>query len=125
MVSLRTGMQGYPLSMSEDRGIPVTEILLPEYFKEAGYATHLVGKWHVGASRNEFLPTARGFDSHFGHRGGYLDYYEYTLDETVTLHLEFWYIIILLSFVTYYNFLIYICSLVLWAQLLVSRCSKI
>ncbi|CAB3238845.1 unnamed protein product [Arctia plantaginis] len=79
----KTGMQGYPLVMAEDRGIPVTEKLLPQYLKEAGYATHLVGKWHVGLSRNEFLPTSRGFDSHFGHRGGFMDYYEYTLEENV------------------------------------------
>ncbi|XP_075971687.1 arylsulfatase J-like isoform X2 [Anticarsia gemmatalis] len=76
------GMQGYPLSLSEDRALPVDEKLLPEYLKEAGYATHLVGKWHVGSSRNEHLPTSRGFDSHFGHRGGYMDYYEYTVEET-------------------------------------------
>ncbi|XP_031768310.2 arylsulfatase J-like isoform X2 [Galleria mellonella] len=74
-------MQGYPLVNSEDRGIPKTEKIMPQYFKDLGYATHLVGKWHVGISRTEFLPTLRGFDSHFGHRGGYIDYYEYTLEE--------------------------------------------
>ncbi|XP_041970818.1 arylsulfatase J-like [Aricia agestis] len=76
-----TGMQGYPLTNSEDRGLPLTEKILPEYFKELGYDTHLVGKWHVGSSRPEYLPTNRGFDSHFGHRGGYVDYYEYVLTE--------------------------------------------
>ncbi|KPI91353.1 Arylsulfatase B [Papilio xuthus] len=76
-----TGMQGYPLTNSEDRGLPVTEKIMPQYFKELGYATHLVGKWHVGQSRTEFLPTMRGFDTHFGHRGGFIDYYEYTLQE--------------------------------------------
>ncbi|XP_045765790.1 arylsulfatase J-like [Maniola jurtina] len=77
-----TGMQGYPLTNGEDRALPITEKIMPQYFKEHGYATHLVGKWHVGQSRVEYLPTSRGFDSHFGHRGGYIDYYEYDLLET-------------------------------------------
>lgn len=82
-------MQGYPLTNGEDRGIPITEKILPQYLKEQGFATHLVGKWHVGHSREEYLPTNRGFDSHFGHRGGFLDYYEYTAQETVSLTFEF------------------------------------
>ncbi|XP_052740683.1 arylsulfatase I-like [Bicyclus anynana] len=77
-----TGMQGYPLTNGEDRALPTIEKILPQYLKEHGYATHLVGKWHVGLSRVEYLPTSRGFDSHFGHRGGYIDYYEYDLLET-------------------------------------------
>lgn len=77
-------MQGYPLVMSEDRGIPTCVTVLPEYLKKAGYSTNLVGKWHVGSSREDYLPTSRGFDSHFGHRSGYMDYYEYTYEETVS-----------------------------------------
>ncbi|XP_068631255.1 arylsulfatase J-like [Battus philenor] len=76
------GMQGYPLTNSEDRGLPLKEKILPQYFKELGYTTHLIGKWHVGQSRKDFLPTMRGFDTHYGNRGGFLDYYEYVLQET-------------------------------------------
>ncbi|XP_045446680.1 arylsulfatase B-like [Melitaea cinxia] len=72
---MRIGMHGSPLSNSEDRGIPISEKLLPEYLKNLGYDTHLVGKWHVGMSRQEFLPLARGYDSHYGVRGGMADYY--------------------------------------------------
>ncbi|XP_021202268.1 arylsulfatase B [Bombyx mori] len=75
---MRLGMHGSPLFNSEDRGIPLTERLLPSYLKELGYSTHLVGKWHVGMSREEFLPTSRGYESHYGMRGGFIDYYTYT-----------------------------------------------
>ena len=33
--------------------------------KGAGYATAIVGKWHLG-DQPEFLPNAQGFDLHFG-----------------------------------------------------------
>ncbi|KAF9801096.1 hypothetical protein SFRURICE_019258 [Spodoptera frugiperda] len=79
---MRLGMHGLPLFNSEDRGIPLTERLLPSYLKELGYATHLVGKWHVGMSRPEYLPTSRGYDHHYGMRGGYIDYYTYNKVET-------------------------------------------
>ncbi|XP_053604010.1 arylsulfatase B-like isoform X2 [Plodia interpunctella] len=79
---MRLGMHGTPLFNSENRGIPLSERLLPSYLKELGYTTHLVGKWHVGMSRREFLPTSRGYDSHYGMRGGFVDYYNYNKIET-------------------------------------------
>ncbi|KAJ0178806.1 hypothetical protein K1T71_005581 [Dendrolimus kikuchii] len=79
---MRLGMHGNPLFNSEDRGIPLKERLLPSYLKELGYSTHLVGKWHVGMSRKEYLPTSRGYDTHYGMRGGYIDYYTYNKVES-------------------------------------------
>lgn len=78
-------MHGLPLYNAEDRGIPLTEKLLPSYMKDLGYATHLVGKWHVGLSRPEYLPTARGYDTFYGLKGGYIDYYSYNSAETVSV----------------------------------------
>ena len=48
---------------------------MAEIFQASGYATHLVGKWHLGFARKEFTPTFNGFDSHYGYWGGLIDYY--------------------------------------------------
>jgi len=50
-------------------GLPVTEKLLPEYLREAGYVTGWIGKWHLGATP-EFWPERRGFMETFGFIGG-------------------------------------------------------
>lgn len=39
--------------------IPLSYKMMPRYFQEAGYATGLIGKWHVG---NEPGPAEHGFD---------------------------------------------------------------
>lgn len=56
------------------RGLPVTGTSLPALLKKNGYATGLIGKWHLG-DKPEFGPLAHGFDEFFGFLGGALDYY--------------------------------------------------
>ncbi|MDQ3624631.1 MAG: sulfatase-like hydrolase/transferase, partial [Verrucomicrobiota bacterium] len=53
-------------------GLPVTERTLADALREGGYATALVGKWHLGGSAR-FHPQRRGFDEFFGflHEGHY------------------------------------------------------
>ena len=48
-----------------EMGLPVSEITLAQVMKQAGYATGMVGKWHLGM-RDKFHPTERGFDEYFG-----------------------------------------------------------
>jgi arylsulfatase A-like enzyme len=47
-------------------GLPTSEITLAQLFHGAGYATGMVGKWHLGHSKKEFYPVHRGFDEYLG-----------------------------------------------------------
>jgi arylsulfatase A-like enzyme len=57
-----------------DRGLPATGSSLPQLLKNHGYATALVGKWHLGYVADK-SPNAHGFDYFFGLKSGYHDYY--------------------------------------------------
>jgi arylsulfatase A-like enzyme len=46
-------------------GLPREEVTIADVFKKAGYATGMMGKWHLG-HRPEYLPTGHGFDYFFG-----------------------------------------------------------
>jgi arylsulfatase A-like enzyme len=48
-----------------DLGLPVTEVTLADVFRHGGYATGIIGKWHLG-HQPQFLPTRRGFDEYLG-----------------------------------------------------------
>lgn len=58
-------------------GLPVTGRSLPQLLHGAGYATALLGKWHLGWLP-QFSPIAHGFDSFFGFKAGFTDYWEHT-----------------------------------------------
>lgn len=57
-----------------DQGLATTGWSLPQLMKNQGYATGLVGKWHLGF-KPEFGPNAHGFDYFFGFLSGYIDFY--------------------------------------------------
>lgn len=54
-------------------GLPRSETTLAERLKSVGYATGMVGKWHLGY-KPESQPTARGFDEFFGFLSGANNY---------------------------------------------------
>lgn len=46
-------------------GLPENETTIAEALRTQGYATGMVGKWHLG-DREHYLPTRHGFDEYFG-----------------------------------------------------------
>ena len=60
-----TPRDGHVLRPVSPYGINPDETTIAELLQEAGYATALIGKWHLG-DQPEFLPTRHGFDSYFG-----------------------------------------------------------
>jgi len=50
---------------AESLGLPASETTIADIMGNAGYATALVGKWHLG-TQTQLLPTNRGFDEFFG-----------------------------------------------------------
>lgn len=60
---------GHEFNPSGANGLPLTEKTLADRLKAAGYATGLVGKWHLGA-QPAMHPQRRGFDEFFGFLGG-------------------------------------------------------
>ena len=65
----------YESGQDAQLGLPLDQSTLADVLKGAGYATALVGKWHLGV-RDVYHPMERGFDEFFGHLGGGTAYLE-------------------------------------------------
>jgi arylsulfatase A len=60
----RVGIHG-ALGPSDKIGLHPNEVTLAELVKQKGYATGIIGKWHLGRP-TAFLPIHQGFDDYFG-----------------------------------------------------------
>jgi arylsulfatase A-like enzyme len=65
-----------PLAGKSDVGLPPEHPTLPSLLRDAGYATALIGKWHLGALPR-FGPLQSGYQRFWGFRTGALDYYSH------------------------------------------------
>ena len=72
---LRYGLQSFVILPEQTYGLPTEERLLPQVLKEAGYATAIIGKWHLGHADRTYWPNQRGFDYQYGPLIGEIDYF--------------------------------------------------
>ena len=61
----------------DDLGLPPSHPTLPSLLRDAGYATGLSGKWHLGYPPH-FGPLKSGYGEHFGPLGGGVDYFSHS-----------------------------------------------
>jgi arylsulfatase A-like enzyme len=82
-VGLITGRYQYrtPIGLQEplafqDVGLEPEHPTLPSLLRNAGYATTLLGKWHLG-NLPKYGPLKSGYDEFWGLRGGGVDYFRH------------------------------------------------
>lgn len=61
---------------AKDAGLPPSHPTIPSILKRAGYATELIGKWHLGFLP-DFSPLKSGYDKFFGIFGGTAHYFDH------------------------------------------------
>jgi arylsulfatase A-like enzyme len=65
--SVRSGTYTVPLPGQGEGGMVPWEYTIADLLSDAGYATSLWGKWHLGDTEGR-LPTDQGFDEWWGYR---------------------------------------------------------
>jgi arylsulfatase A-like enzyme len=71
----RYGLQTAVIPSVSDYGLDTSERLLPQCLGETGYATAIIGKWHLGHADRKYWPRQRGFARQYGAMIGELDYF--------------------------------------------------
>jgi arylsulfatase A-like enzyme len=73
--AMRSGLQTLVIFPSHTYGLPTEERTLPQALKDGGYATAMVGKWHLGHADEKYWPQNRGFEHFYGNLVGEVDYF--------------------------------------------------
>jgi arylsulfatase A-like enzyme len=75
------------LQSPKNAGLPPSHPTLPSLLKKSGYATTLVGKWHLGFLP-DYSPLKSGYDHFFGIFGGSADYFNHDSKSSAPLYEE-------------------------------------
>jgi arylsulfatase A-like enzyme len=84
---VRFGMMKAVVPPWSKYGIPSEENTIAELLAPAGYEQRgIMGKWHLGHARREFLPLANGFTFFYGHYNGAIDYFTHEREGELDWH---------------------------------------
>jgi arylsulfatase A-like enzyme len=83
--SWKTGTEIRPTVWSQ-HGMLMDERTVAEVLREAGYATWIVGKWHLGSWQHDHLPLQRGFEHHYGFYGALVNSFTHLRREVLDWH---------------------------------------
>ncbi|MFZ4767046.1 MAG: sulfatase-like hydrolase/transferase, partial [Roseimicrobium sp.] len=108
---LMTGRNAIRHGTNNERGLDLSEHLMPQTFKAAGYQTFMCGKWHLGGSDKninhfnvngspvrvikeglQYAPFNRGWDSHYGQYSGAIDYFTHKSADAGSLDVPDWWL---------------------------------
>jgi N-acetylgalactosamine-6-sulfatase len=71
------------LASQHDLGLPTSHVTIARLLQDTGYATALVGKWHLG-HEDKFAPRGHGFAHAFYALGGGMDYFRHVEEPSAT-----------------------------------------
>lgn len=77
----RYGLQTLVIPSNGRYGLPTDEKTLAQALGQTGYATGIVGKWHLGHADRKYWPNRRGFDYQYGPMLGEIDYFTHSAHE--------------------------------------------
>ena len=72
----RFGLYANCDNQTKGGGVPGDQTMMSRYFKDAGYATAMIGKWHLGVQNPGQHPLDKGFDEYFGFNSAQTDYFK-------------------------------------------------
>ncbi|GFS06974.1 sulfatase 1 [Elysia marginata] len=78
LCQIHTGLQHEIIYSTQANGLPLDSPTLADKLKESGYSTHMVGKWHLGFYKHEYMPHYRGFDTFYGMLLGHGDHFTHS-----------------------------------------------
>lgn len=83
----RFGIRKAVIPPWREDGLPVNERTMADVLGENGYPNRaLIGKWHLGHSRQAYYPLNRGFTYFYGHLNGAIDYFTHLREDELDWH---------------------------------------